>query len=109
MAQGEKAGADRGNCKAVKDQSRGVIGETLSFEDDEEPARETQAACDGERRDHVGRRHNGAEHEGDGMPSSQCPTAATAQVVNTTQPNANSVIGRKLKRNSRQLMATPAE
>src|SRR6188472_1900829 len=41
-----------------------------------------------------------------GMPSSQCAAAVTAQVVNTTQPNANSVIGRRLKRNSRQLMAT---
>ena len=35
--------------------------------------------------------------------------AATAQVVNTTQPNASSVIGRRLKRNSRQLIDTPAE
>ena len=35
--------------------------------------------------------------------------AATAQVVNTTQPKASSEIGRRLKRNSRQLMATPAE
>ena len=44
-----------------------------------------------------------------GMPSSQCTAAATAQVVKTTAPNANSAIGRRLKRNSRQLMATPAE
>jgi len=44
-----------------------------------------------------------------GIPSSQCATAATAQVVKTTQPTASSVIGRKLKRNSRQLMATPVE
>ena len=44
-----------------------------------------------------------------GMWSSQCAAAATAQVVKTTQPKANSAIGRRLKRNSRQLMATPAE
>ena len=35
--------------------------------------------------------------------------AATAQVVNTTQPKASSAIGRRLKRNSRQLIDTPAE
>ena len=44
-----------------------------------------------------------------GKPSRQCTAAATAQVVNTTQPKASSTIGRRLKRNSRQLMATPAE
>ena len=44
-----------------------------------------------------------------GMPRSQCAAAATAAVVKTTQPKANSAIGRRLKLNSRQLMATPAE
>ena len=44
-----------------------------------------------------------------GRPSSACATAATATVVNTTQPIASSAIGRRLKRNSRQLIATPAE
>ena len=44
-----------------------------------------------------------------GMPSTKCTAAATAAVVKMTPPKANSVIGRRLKRNSRQLMVTPAE
>ena len=44
-----------------------------------------------------------------GMPNNACAATATAPAVNRTQPKANSEIGRKLKRNSRQLMATPAE
>ena len=43
------------------------------------------------------------------QPNSVCTASATAQVVNTTQPNASRMIGRRLKRNSRQLIDTPAE
>ncbi len=44
-----------------------------------------------------------------GRPSSQWAAAATATVVKTTQPTASSEIGRRLKRNSRQLIATADE
>jgi hypothetical protein len=46
---------------------------------------------------------------GHGSPISECAAPATATVVNTTHPTASSEIGRKLKRNSRQLMATADE
>ena len=46
---------------------------------------------------------------GQARSSSQCATAATATVVNATQPIAKSAIGRRLNLNSRQLIATPAE
>ena len=46
---------------------------------------------------------------GQEKPSSQWVTAAAAIVVNTTQPMASSEIGRRLKRNSRQLIATADE
>ena len=46
---------------------------------------------------------------GQARPSSQWVAAATATVVNTTQPTASSEIGRRLKRNSRQLIATADE
>ena len=46
---------------------------------------------------------------GHGQPSSQCTLAATAQVVNTTAPMASNAMGRRLNRNSRHLMETPAE
>ena len=36
--------------------------------------------------------------------NSQWAAAATATVVNTTQPTANNAMGRRLKRNSRQLI-----
>ena len=39
----------------------------------------------------------------------QWAAAAAASVVNSTQPTASSEMGRRLKRNSRQLMATEAE
>ena len=44
-----------------------------------------------------------------GKPRSQCVAAATATVVKATRPPANSTIGRRLKRNSRQLIATADE
>ena len=46
---------------------------------------------------------------GHDRPSSQCVAAAAATVVNTTQPMASSAIGRRLKWNSRQLIATADE
>ena len=61
----EQAGRDRRDGKAVKDQGRGVVGETFPIEHDNEPPRQTETADDGERSDRVGRRHNGAEHEAD--------------------------------------------
>ena len=44
-----------------------------------------------------------------GKPRSQWVAAATAIVVKTTQPTASSPIGRRLNRNSRQLIATADE
>ena len=43
---------------------------------------------------------------GQGRPNSQWVTAATAVVVNATQPTASSEMGRRLNRNSRQLIVT---
>src|SRR4029077_268185 len=51
-------------------------------------------------------RANPTGHEN---PRSQCAAAAAVTVVNTTQPMASNEIGRKLKRNSRQLIATADE
>ena len=42
-------------------------------------------------------------------PRAQWLAAATAIVVNTTHPTASSEIGRRLNRNSRQLIATADE
>jgi hypothetical protein len=61
----EHAAADRGDGKTVKDQRGGVVGEAFPFEHDDEPARNAQPANDGERRNRIRRRHNGAEHESD--------------------------------------------
>ena len=44
-----------------------------------------------------------------GKPNSQWVAAATAIVVNTTQPIARSAIGRRLKRNSFQLIFTASQ
>src|SRR5215469_376242 len=46
---------------------------------------------------------------GQDRPSSKCVAAPAATVVNTTQPIASREIGRRLKRNSRQLIATADE
>ena len=46
---------------------------------------------------------------GQGRPNSQWVTAATAVVVNATQPTASSEMGRRLNRNSRQLIVTADE
>ena len=64
---------DRGNREAVQDQSRGIIGEALTFEHDQEPARQAQPPGDGQGCDHIGWRHNGAEHEGDGKRDAEQP------------------------------------
>ena len=46
---------------------------------------------------------------GQAKPNSQWVAAATAIIVNVTQPMARSEMGRRLKRNSRQLIATADE
>ncbi len=46
---------------------------------------------------------------GQEKPNSQCVTAAVAMVVNSTQPTASIEMGRRLNRNSRQLIATADE
>jgi hypothetical protein len=46
---------------------------------------------------------------GQGIPNSQWVTTATAMVVNATQPTASSEMGRRLNRNSRQLILTADE
>ena len=112
LRQREQAGCDRGDREAVEDQSGGIVGETFALEHDEQPARQAELADDGERRDRVGRRHDGAEHEAErpaACRARNAPPPRPRQLVKITQPNASSVIGRRLKRNSRQLMATPAE
>ena len=63
LRQGEQPGGDRRDGKAVDNQCGGIVGQTLGIEHDEEPARQAEAADDGERSDRVGRRHDGAEHE----------------------------------------------
>ena len=65
LVEREQSGAHRGDGEAVEDQGRGVVGETFAFEHDDEPARQTETAHDGERRHRVGRRHDGTEHEAD--------------------------------------------
>src|SRR6266404_4876569 len=51
----------------------GIIGETFSFKNHNKPMRNAQLAQDGQRRDRVGRCHNGAEHKGDGKRHAQQP------------------------------------
>ncbi len=65
LLQGKKPGAHGDDGEAVEDQSRGVIGQPLAFEHDDQPPRHAEAADHGERRHRVGRRHDGAEHETD--------------------------------------------
>ena len=110
-AEREQAGADRGDGEAVKDQGGGIVGEPFAVEHDDQPARQSEPADDGERSDRVGRRHDGAEHEADRERQAE-------QIIRGNrdrrggeddQPKASSAIGRRLNLNSRQLMATPAE
>ena len=77
----------------------------------EQPARQTEPARDRERRHDVRRRDDRAQHEADRPTAGRAARARPRRpstVVKTTQPIASSVIGRRLKRNSRQLIATPA-
>ena len=88
---------------------RGVIGQPFALEDDEETLRNLQSSRDRQRRHGVWRRDNGDPIQI--RPARETPTAnksaaATATVVKTTQPTASSVIGRRLNRNSRQLIFT---
>ncbi len=61
----EHAGRDRDDGEAVEDQRGGVIGEPFAFEHDQKAARQAEPPRDRERRDHVRRRHDRAEHESD--------------------------------------------
>ena len=63
LTEGEQASAYGGDREPVKDQRRGVVREALAFEHNDEPARQPETAGDRQRRDNVGRRHDGAEHE----------------------------------------------
>ena len=63
--QRKRAGRDRQHREAIEDQRGGVVGEAFAFEDDENPMRQMQPLGDRQRRDHVGWRDDGAEHEAD--------------------------------------------
>ena len=102
------ASAHSGDRETVKDQRGGIICKPFALEDDKEPPGELHSASNGEWRHGVRRRNNSAQDEADrpGKTQHKCAAAATAIVVNTTQPTASSEIGRRLNRNSRQLIAT---
>ena len=51
---------------AVEDQGGRVVGDAFAVQHQSEPARQAEAADDGERRDRIGRRHDGTQHEADG-------------------------------------------
>ena len=73
VAEGEQAGAHRGHREAVEDQGRGVIGEPLALQHDDQPARHAETAHDRQRRDRIGRRDNGAEQKADGPRHAEQP------------------------------------
>ncbi len=59
----KRAGAHRQDREAIEDQRGCVIDETFAFQHDQQPAWQAKPPDDGERRHHVGRRNDGAEHE----------------------------------------------
>ena len=65
VGEGEQAGAHGGDREAVEDQGRGVIGQPLAFQHDDQPARHAKAAHDRQRRDGIGRRDDGAKQKAD--------------------------------------------
>ena len=73
VGEGEQAGAHGGDREAVEDQGRGVIGEPLALQHDDQPARHAETAHDRQRRDRVGRRDNGAEQKADGQRHAEQP------------------------------------
>jgi hypothetical protein len=66
LDQREGAGAHRQNGEAIENQRRGVVGEALAFENDENAPRQMQPPGNGQRRDDIRRGNDGAEHEADG-------------------------------------------
>ncbi len=108
VAEGEHASDRRRHGESIQDERGRIIRDALSFENRGiRRGRHMRRAMDS------GATASGGETMAPSTnptcqerPSSQWPAAATATVVNTTQPTASSVIGRKLKRNSRQLIAT---
>ena len=111
FAEGEAAGTDRDDREAVEDQRGGIVGEAFAFQHQQEPARQPQPARDRERRDRVGRRYDRAEQEADrpGQADHVMRRHRDRAGGEYHAPKASRKIGRRLKRNSRQLMATPAE
>ena len=65
FCQRKRAGAHGDDGEAVEHERGRVIGEAFAFQHDDQPARQSQLAGDGERRHHVGRRDDGAEQEAD--------------------------------------------
>ena len=58
------AGRDRHDREAIENERGGVVGEAFALQHHENAPRQRQPPRDGERRHHVGRRDDGAEHEG---------------------------------------------
>ena len=73
VGEGKQAGAHGGDREAVEDQGRGVIGEALALQHDDEPARHAETAHDRQRRDRIGRRDDGAEQKADGQRHAEQP------------------------------------
>jgi hypothetical protein len=65
LAEREETGRDCSNRKAVEDQGRGIVGHSFAVKHDNEPAGDAELPHDRQWRQHVWRRHDGAEHEGD--------------------------------------------
>ena len=59
----ERAGDDGGDGEAIEDQRGRVVGEAFAFENDEQAPRNVERPRQRQRRDHVGRRDDGAEQE----------------------------------------------
>ena len=67
------AGAHRRDREAVEDERGRVVRQSFALENDEEAPRKLHAPRDRQRRDRVGRRHNGAQDEADRPGKAQQP------------------------------------
>ena len=65
MPEREAARHDGRDGEAVGHERRGVVDQALALDQRHEPAREAEAGADRRRRDGIGRRHDGADHEAD--------------------------------------------
>jgi hypothetical protein len=65
LRQRECAGDDGGDREAVEDERGRVVGEPFAFQHQHDAARQAEPARDRQRRHHVGRRDDGAQHEAD--------------------------------------------